>query len=163
VNGGCAIVGELEADHSAIAADVENRMAAAAQEQVGNPVQPEIVIACHPPLYRIFADLHFIQLFLTFSKKPVDAIQECCMVSHRPRQPRRPNQRKTSMTDLIFTDRNFAATTVTVKAMTEAGATWLAEKLGSSIPVRGATLRKSGAYAMIDAVAASSLHYEVEA
>jgi hypothetical protein len=67
------------------------------------------------------------------------------------------------MTDLIFTDRNFAATTVTVKAMTEAGATWLAEKLGSSIPVRGATLRKSGAYAMIDAVAASSLHYEVEA
>lgn len=65
------------------------------------------------------------------------------------------------MSDFLFIDAGFAATSVAVRAVTDAGREWLADRLGG--PAIGATLAKSGAYAMMAAVAASGLTYSVEA
>ncbi|RWQ35828.1 MAG: hypothetical protein EOS20_17290 [Mesorhizobium sp.] len=64
------------------------------------------------------------------------------------------------MSDFLFIDAGFNATSVAVRPVTEAGRSWFAEKMGAYAV--GATLAKSGAYAMMAAVAAAGLTYTVE-
>ncbi len=64
------------------------------------------------------------------------------------------------MTDLAFTDAGFSATQISVRAVSDAGREFMAKHFGAGAV--GADLLKSGGYAMMAAVAAAGLKYNVE-
>ncbi len=65
------------------------------------------------------------------------------------------------MTDFLFADRDFTATTMEVKPTSEAGREFFTEHFGEAAV--SATLKKSGGYEMMRAIFDRGLRYEVQA